>query len=146
MACLVGMLLALAVSLFARAVGLDRDRAFYPTVLVVVASCYDLFGVMGGSMHALLAEASVTVIFLSAVVIGFKRNLWIIVAALLAHGVFDCFHAPLIPNPGVPEWWSLFCLTYDATAAVFLAGLLWNGSGGRPLLAADARKKHLSHG
>lgn len=39
-------------------VGLDRDRAFYPTVIVVIAS-YALFAVMGGSTHALLVEAGV---------------------------------------------------------------------------------------
>ena len=56
MAYLVGVTLALAVSLFARLVGLDRDRAFYPTVLAVVASLYDLFAVMGGSTRALVSE------------------------------------------------------------------------------------------
>ncbi|MEO5897029.1 MAG: hypothetical protein ABIS06_15150 [Vicinamibacterales bacterium] len=33
-----GFLLALLVCTFARRVGFDRDRAFYPTVLVVIAS------------------------------------------------------------------------------------------------------------
>lgn len=146
MAYMVGILLAMSVSLFARMVGLDRDRAFYPTVLVVVASCYDLFGVMGGSMQALLAEASVTVVFLIAVVIGFKRNLWIIAAALLSHGMFDFIHARLIPNPGVPDWWPLFCLAYDATAALILAGLLWNGSGRGAMLDAHARALLNSNG
>lgn len=40
MALLMGVLLALAVGLFATAVGLDRDRAFYPTVTIVIASLY----------------------------------------------------------------------------------------------------------
>ena len=44
----IGIVLALCVSVFARVVGLDRDRAFYPTVLVVIASYYVLFAVMGG--------------------------------------------------------------------------------------------------
>jgi len=35
---LAGIVLALTVSGFATLVGLDRDRAFYPTVLVVIAS------------------------------------------------------------------------------------------------------------
>ena len=35
---LIGTGLALSVSLLARFVGLDRDRAFYPTVLIVIAS------------------------------------------------------------------------------------------------------------
>lgn len=47
------MSLALAVSLFARFVGLDRDRAFYPTVMIVIAAIYGLFGAMGGDTTAL---------------------------------------------------------------------------------------------
>lgn len=43
----IGSLLSLVVSVFARSVGLDRDRAFYPTVLIVTASYYVLFAVMG---------------------------------------------------------------------------------------------------
>jgi hypothetical protein len=42
----VGIGLAILVSLVARWVGFDRDRAFYPTVLVVIASYYVLFAVM----------------------------------------------------------------------------------------------------
>ena len=43
MALLVGALLALAVGLFATVSRLDRDRAFYPTVAIVIASLYCLF-------------------------------------------------------------------------------------------------------
>ena len=34
---LVGLLLSLGVAVFARRTGLDRDRAFYPTVMIVIA-------------------------------------------------------------------------------------------------------------
>ena len=34
----IGILLSAGVALFARYVGFDRDRAFYPTVLIVIAS------------------------------------------------------------------------------------------------------------
>ena len=53
---LAGIVLALTVSGLANLVGLDRDRAFYPTVLVVIASYYVLFAVMGGSGHALVGD------------------------------------------------------------------------------------------
>lgn len=128
MAFLVGVVLALLVSLFARIVGLDRDRAFYPTLLIVIASYYDLFAVMGGSMQAVLLESSITVVFLVAVVLGFKRNLWIIVAALGAHGLFDFAHGHLIDNPGVPGWWPMFCSAYDVMAAAWLAWMLAHDS------------------
>lgn len=124
MAFLVGVVLALCVSLGARFVGLDRDRAFYPTVLAVVASYYGLFAVMGGSTQALLIESGVIVAFLVAVVLGFKRSLWIVAVALVAHGLFDLVHGHFIANPGVPAWWPWFCMAYDVTAGVWLAWLL----------------------
>ncbi len=46
MAILVGALLALAIGGFATVVGLDRDRAFYPTVTIVIALLYSLFAVV----------------------------------------------------------------------------------------------------
>jgi hypothetical protein len=66
-ALLVGALIASAVGLFATVLGLDRDRAFYPVVMIVIASS------------------------------------------------------------GVPVWWPEFCLTYDLTAAAYLAWLLTSG-------------------
>jgi hypothetical protein len=103
---------------------LDRDRAFYPTILVVIASYYALFAVMGGSNHALLSESAAITVFLAAAVAGFKRSLWLVVAALAAHGIFDAFHNQLITDPGVPSWWAQFCLTYDVVAAGYLSSLL----------------------
>jgi hypothetical protein len=43
---IVGAASAVGVGLFARVVGYDRDRAFYPTVLTVVGSLYVLFAAM----------------------------------------------------------------------------------------------------
>ncbi len=57
-------------------------------------------------------------------ILGFKFDLRWVVAALVAHGVFDFFHPHLIANLGVPAWWPQFCLTYDLTAAGFLAWIL----------------------
>lgn len=124
MALLIGVLLAISVGLFATGVGLDRDRAFYPVVTIVVASYYALFAIMGGSTQALLLESLVGAVFLIAAVFGFRRSLWVAAAALAAHGLFDFFHASVISNPGVPGWWPEFCGAYDVTAAVFLACLL----------------------
>lgn len=128
----VGVSLALAVSLFATFVGFDRDRAFYPVVTVVVASYYDLFAVMGGSAQALYLETAGFVAFVVVAVIGFKTNLWLVVAALAGHGVFDFFHPLLITNDGIPGWWPMFCMTYDVVAAAYLAWLL-----SRSVLAAE---------
>ena len=42
---LIGVILAFVVSLSATLVGLDRDRAFYPVVIMVIALLYVLTGV-----------------------------------------------------------------------------------------------------
>jgi hypothetical protein len=124
MAYMIGAMLALAVGALATAVGLDRDRAFYPTVLIVIASYYALFAVMGGSLHALALEAGVATAFLAVTVAGFRYSLWLVATALAVHGIFDVFHGEMIANPGVPVWWPAFCLAYDGVAAVYLAVLL----------------------
>ena len=127
MASLVGIGLALALCVLATVIGLDRDRAFYPTITIVIASYYALFAVVGGSVHALATESiAITAFFLIAIV-GFKKNLWLIVAALCAHGLFDFVHGNLIANPGVPTWWPTFCLTFDWVAGAYLAFLIARG-------------------
>lgn len=127
MALLVGALLAFAVGLLASASGLDRDRAFYPIVTIVIASYYALFAVIGASTHALVLESLVGAAFLAVAVSGFRSSLWVVVVALGAHGVFDLVHGTVISNPGVPSWWPEFCLTYDVTAAGYMAWLLKSG-------------------
>jgi len=126
-ALLVGALLALAVGLLATASGLDRDRAFYPTVTIVIASIYSLFAVIGASTHALVRESLVGGAFLGLAILGFRSSLWVVVVALAAHGVFDVVHGAFVSNPGVPSWWPAFCGTYDVTAAGYLAWLLISG-------------------
>jgi uncharacterized protein (UPF0303 family) len=71
MAYVIGVVLALAVSAYATMLRLDRDRAFYPTVLVVVASYYVLFAVMGGSARVIVVETLVAGAFVVAASLGF---------------------------------------------------------------------------
>jgi len=120
----IGAALALSIGLSATFLGLDRDRAFYPTVMIVIASYYALFAIMGGSVQVLAFESIAIVAFLVASIAGFRRSLWLVVAALAAHGMFDFVHGQLIANPGVPLWWPPFCLAYDVVAAAYLAWLL----------------------
>ena len=120
----VGIVLSLGVALFARRVGFDRDRAFYPTVLIVIASYYVLFAAMIGSVETVLLESIVMTLFVIAAVLGFKGTPWIIVGALAAHGVQDAVHRHIVANAGVPAWWPAWCLAYDVGAAAALAWLL----------------------
>jgi hypothetical protein len=129
----IGTALALLLGVFATLVGLDRDRAFYPTVMIVIALLYALFAAIGASPDALALELLPGAAFVLAAVFGFRSSLWIVAAALAAHGIFDLFHGSLIANPGVPAWWPAFCSSYDVVAAAYLAWLL--ASGRRPARA-----------
>ena len=117
---LIGLILSLAVAGFAAVIGFDRERAFYPTVLIVIASYYVLFAAMGASGHTLIIESAAASGFLLVAVRGFRRSLWLVVAALVGHGIFDFAHHLFIDNPGVPRWWSGFCLAFDALLGAFL--------------------------
>src|SRR4051812_9200675 len=121
---LVGVVLSIGVAVFARWVGFDRDRAFYPTVLIVIASYYVLFAVMSGSLETVLLESVMMALFAVAAVAGFKASPWIVVAALAGHGVQDAVPSHIIANAGVPAWWPAWCLAYDVGAAGAFAWIL----------------------
>ena len=101
---LIGLFLSLAAAGLVTIIGLDRELAFYPTVLIVFASYYVLFAAMAASGRALIIEIVVAGGFLLFAIIGYKRNLWLVAIALVGHGVFDMVHHLLIENPGVPHW------------------------------------------
>jgi hypothetical protein len=136
---LIGVLLAASVGLCTTRIGMDRDRALYPTVTMVVASYYVLFAVMGATTQALALELLVCAIFVAAAVAGFKRSLWIVAVALAMHGVFDFTHGAFITNAGMPEWWPEFCAAYDVTAAAYMAVLIKRGR----IRGADRRLRNL---
>ena len=121
----IGLILAAAVAGLATVVGFDRERAFYPTVLIVIASYYVLFAAMGASRRTLIIESAVASGFLLVAVLGFKRNIWLVVAALVGHGSFDFVHHLFIDNPGVPRWWPGFCLAFDGLLGAYLAVYLF---------------------
>lgn len=139
---LIGVGLALAVCVFATWAGFDRDRVFYPTMLTVIATFYILFAVIGSSRPALAWESLIAIAFFALAVAGFKKSLWLIVAALAGHGVFDFFHHLFIQNPGVPVWWPGFCFSFDVFAGGFLAVLLMRRSGFASKHGSAAQPSH----
>jgi hypothetical protein len=52
-------------------------------VLIVIASYYVLFAAMGASRRTLIIEIVVAGGFLMVAVLGFRKNFWLIVAALI---------------------------------------------------------------
>jgi len=118
---LIGLVLSLAVAGSATLIGLDRERSFYSTVVIVMASCYVLFAVIGASGRTLVLEIVIATGFLLLAVLGFKKTPWLVVTALVGHGLFDFVHSRFIDNPGVPRWWPGFCLAFDVIVGAWLA-------------------------
>lgn len=133
---LIGLILAVVVAGLATVVGFDRDRAFYPTILIVIASYYVLFAVMGASRQTLTIEIVVATGFLLLAALGFRRSLWLVAVAIIGHGVFDSVHHLFIENPGVPIWWPGFCLGFDVILGGWLALCLVRRSN-PPLYSSD---------
>src|SRR5262249_13359044 len=104
MAYLVGIVFSVGVAAFARFVEFDRDRALYPTVLMVIASCDVLFAATSQSMHTVLLESVVMTAFMIVAIAGFKSSAWILVVALVGHGMFDAIHGHVVDNAAVPMW------------------------------------------
>lgn len=121
---IIGIVAATAIGLFGTVVGFDKERSFYPVVLIVIACLYLLFAAIAGSTQSFMAEAVPALVFIVMATLGFRKNAWIVVAGLALHGVFDFFHHGVIHNPGVPAWWPGWCLAYDVVAAAYLAVLL----------------------
>jgi len=125
---LIGVILGLAVASAGRFIGLDGGRAFYPTVLIVVASYYALFAAMGASGPTLGIEIAIGLGFAVMAAVGFRRNMWLVAAGIAGHGIFDLFHHLMIENPGTPVWWPGFCASVDLVLGGWLAFCLFFSS------------------
>ena len=121
---IVGIILALLFCGAAAWLGMDRERVFCPAVVMAVASYYLAFAVVDGRSEVMLSELAIAAVFIVAAVAGFKRSPWIAVVALGGHGVMDAFHHHVVHNAGVPQVWPGFCMSFDVTAAAFVAWVM----------------------
>ena len=70
------------ISILATIVKFDRERAFYPAVMIVIASYYGLFAVMGSSVKSLAIESVIILVFLVT------SNSWVQTKSLDCGGSF----------------------------------------------------------
>ena len=136
---IVGITLALFICAAAAGLSMDRDRVFDPAILMVTATYYVLFAVIDGGREVLWSEMAIAAVFIGFAVAGFKRNPWLVVVALVAHGVMDVFHDALVHNAGVPSGWPGFCMTFDVTASVLVACVLARRAQGKGNISGLSR-------
>ncbi len=118
---IIGLFAAVAIVVSGRAAGFDGDRSFLPTVLVVIALLYVLFGVEDGAPTVVVAETAVALAFVVVAVVAFRRRSPALLAAGLAlHGIWDLAHPALLSSSdAVPVWWPAFCLGVDIPLAAW---------------------------
>jgi hypothetical protein len=116
----IGLLLAVGIATLARFTRFDEDRSFYSTILVIIASYYVLFAVLGGSRHALGWELVIAVVFSTVAIIGALVLPALVGIGIIAHGLFDLVHDVLITNSGVPTWWPSFCGSIDVLLGLWV--------------------------
>jgi hypothetical protein len=122
-----GLLIGLGGVVSAHVLGFDRDRSYYPTLMIVIASIYVLFAVMAVPPTALWPEVIAATTFIALAIAGHRWSLWLVVLALLGHGVFDMVHPHIIANVGVPSWYPAFCGAADLVLSAGLAVVILRG-------------------
>ncbi|MEW6324437.1 MAG: hypothetical protein AB1515_03515 [Nitrospirota bacterium] len=125
---MIGAVLAVVIGAMAAATGFDRDRVFYPTLLIVIAGYYILFAVIDGRANTITVETVIALGFGLLAVAGAWWNPWLVVIGLVAHGMFDGVHHLVISNAGVPPWWPGFCLVFDWGLAGWIGLLIFRRS------------------
>ncbi len=115
-----GIIVAVVIATFASIIGFDKDKSFYPVVLIVIAIFYVLFAAMSGGLDTIFSESVIVVIFFIIAIIGFKKTTFVVAFGLIGHGVFDLFHNQLITNASMPVWWPTFCVMVDVVLGIWV--------------------------
>jgi hypothetical protein len=110
---IIGVALAIALSIFGRLTGYEKDRSFFPTLLIVIASYYLLFATLTDSVSTLLIEIAVALFFAVIAVWGSFKFPVLVGAGIALHGFFDFTYGHFYINSGVPVWWPAFCAGID---------------------------------
>jgi hypothetical protein len=125
----VGAVLGAAIFWLARRLHMSAQSAFYPTVLIAIASYYVVFAVISATSSALALELTVASGFLCLALLGHHRGYpGLSAGAILLHGVYDLLHEPLgLSHTGVPSWWPVFCGVLDLVlGGCILAEQAWS--------------------
>ena len=119
---IIGILLGILTIIAAKFTGFDRDRSFYPILLIVIALYYVLFAFQSNANDEILFEVVIALLFSALAVWGHHKSLKIVASGLVLHGVYDLFQGHIVFSTNPPHWWPLFCLGFDATLGIWLFG------------------------
>lgn len=102
------------------------ERWLYSLGLLALPSLYALFALSVGEQSVSAREMMYGIPFLVAgllfALVSIRQSASIVGALWVLHGVYDLAHGRLITNPGVPDWYPVWCFSVDVVVGGYL---LW---------------------
>ena len=123
-AALIGAAVGVLTILFARFI--RGERWLYSLGLLSLPSIYAFFALQAGEQAVGIKEmiygAPYVVAGLVFACVSVRRSAVVVGVFWLLHGLYDLVHSRLITNPGVPDWYPIFCFVVDVVVGSYL---LW---------------------
>ena len=133
---LVGISAGLATIVLARIV--RGQRWIYSIGLLVLPTLYILFALRTGEAALIAEEGLYGVPFfvggLLFAFVGIRHSAAMVGALWMLHGLYDLVHPRLFANPGVPDWYPVWCGSVDVVVGAYV---LWIS---RRIVGADLRR------
>ena len=102
------------------------ERWLYSLGLLTLPSLYALFALHAGEQSVSAREMLYGTPFLVAgllfALVSIRQSAAMVGAFWVLHGVYDLIHGRLITNPGVPDWYPVWCFSVDVVVGGYL---LW---------------------
>lgn len=121
---LVGVAVGVLTIVLARAI--RGQRWLYSIGLLVLPSLYAFFALRAGERAVGVTEMVYGIPFIVAgllfALVSVQRSAVVVGAFWILHGLYDLAHGQLITNPGVPDWYPVFCFSVDVVVGAYL---LW---------------------
>ena len=131
-----GIAVGLATIALARIV--RGQRWMYSIGLVVLPTLYILFALRAGETALIAKEALYGAPFLIGGFLfafaGIRHSAAMVGVLWVLHGVYDVVHHRLFANPGVPDWYPVWCCAVDIVVGAYV---LWMS---RRIAGADLRR------
>lgn len=117
-----GIASALLGMLFARAAKVERQM--YPGLLLLLPFFYAIFALRAGEGGVSLIELAIGIpwiaVGLTCLLLNVRWSTQILGVLWILHAVFDLSHGLLPDNPGLPNWYPLWCAAVDAVVGIYL--------------------------
>ena len=95
-------------------------------IITLIAAVYIGFAVADGRPHVIVAECSVTVLFVIVAASSVTNTAWLLVIAYFAHGLKDLWQHRSQFVTGT-RWWPTFCAAVDFLVAAVIATEIVSG-------------------